>query len=240
MVRLACTFLVIVFSSYISSAYADAIGKVVAIAGSPQVTNADGSHRLTSGSDIFEHDKIVVGGGNAQILFIDGTRMVVGAGSTLVVEKFLLRGGSTAQNFTVNALRGTFRFITGKSAKSAYNIKTANATIGIRGTGFDFWVENKTGVAVHEGRVNLCNRSKNCVDLKAGCEVGIAQSNGSLKLSGDVKVANLLTRFPFVISQSQLNRRFQLDTKACRAVINFYTGGQGGGSREPPPKNRGE
>ena len=40
--------------------------------------------------------------------------------------------------FTINALSGTFRFITGKSAKDAYQIKTSMGMIGVRGTAFDF------------------------------------------------------------------------------------------------------
>ena len=69
---------------------------------------------------------------------------------------FLMRGGNRAQKFSVDALRGTFRFISGNSAKNAYDIHTANATIGIRGTGFDFTSGNTTLVAVHEGLVRLC------------------------------------------------------------------------------------
>jgi hypothetical protein len=39
----------------------------------------------------------------------------------------------TARNISINAVRGAFRFITGKSPKDAYSITTPTATIGVRG-----------------------------------------------------------------------------------------------------------
>ena len=75
---------------------------------------------------------------------------MVGPNSTLVLDRFLMRGGNRPQKFSVDALRGTFRFISGNSAKNAYDIQTANATIGIRGTGFDFSSGRTTVVAVRD------------------------------------------------------------------------------------------
>jgi hypothetical protein len=220
MIRVAFISVFVLFSAFSYSGFAASIGKVVAIVGAPSASGPGGSRNLAAGSEVFEKDKITVGGGNAQILFVDGTRLVIGPGSTLVVEKFLLRGGSSAQKFSINALRGTYRFITGKSAKSAYNIKTANATIGIRGTGFDFWVKGDTGLAVHQGKVKLCNMNGSCVDLNAGCDLGIAKRPGSEKITGTNKVANVTSKLPYILNQSSLNSRFRLNVQACAAVIS--------------------
>src|SRR4026209_2110830 len=114
------------------------IGKVFAKAGSPSASGPGGDRNLAAGSPIYEDDRIVTGGGNVQIVFVDDTKLVVGPNSTLVVDRFLMRGGNKARKFSVDALRGTFRFISGHSAKNAYDIRTANAAIGIRGTAFDF------------------------------------------------------------------------------------------------------
>ncbi|MGB9143897.1 MAG: FecR domain-containing protein, partial [Aestuariivirga sp.] len=116
---------------------ADAIGKVAAVLGKPSASGPGGDRDLKAGAAVYEDDKIEVRSGNAQIILADGTRLVVGPGSTLVLDRFLMTGGDTAEKVSIKALRGTFRFITGRSAKSAYDIQTANATIGIRGTGFD-------------------------------------------------------------------------------------------------------
>ncbi len=99
-----------------------------------------------------------------QLIFTDGTKLVIGEKSSLVIEKYLMKGGNQAQAVAVDALRGTFRFITGNSAKSAYNIQTANATIGIRGTGFDFLCRRgnrrrchgRQGSSLQKGRKQLC------------------------------------------------------------------------------------
>ncbi len=208
---------------------ADSIAKVVALSGAPKA----GNRTLMVGSAIFEHDKISVGGGNVQILFVDNTKLVLGPGSSLVIEKFLMRDSGTAAKFSINALRGTFRFITGKSPKSAYDIKTANATIGIRGTGFDYWVKGDTGVAVHAGKVRLCNLAKNCVDLNAGCDLGLAKAQNSAELFGETKSSGLIRKLPYTIDQRPLNVAFHLNITACRKYVIFDSG-QGG--QVPPPK----
>lgn len=211
---------------------AESIAKVVALSGSPKA----GNRSLSVGSAIFEHDKISVSTGNVQILFVDNTKLVLGPGSSLVIEKFLMRDANTAQKFSINALRGTFRFITGKSPKSAYDIRTANATIGIRGTGFDYWVQGNTGVAVHSGKVKLCNLTKRCVDLDAGCDLGLAKTQNSTELFGDVKSSGLIRRLPYTIDQRPLNVAFHLNIGACKKFVGFNSG-QGG--QQEPPKQRG-
>lgn len=227
-------FLVLPCVSVTQAQSAESIAKVVALSGSPTA----GGRTLTVGSAIFEHDKISTGGGNVQILFVDNTKLVLGPSSSLVVEKFLMRGSGTAQKFSINALRGTFRFITGNSAKSAYNIKTANATIGIRGTGFDFWVKGDTGVAVHKGNVKLCNLTHSCVDLSSGCDLGLAKSNEATELNGQSKSNGLTRKLPYTINQRPLNNAFHLNTGACQKYVLVDSGGQG--AQEPPQKLRGK
>jgi FecR protein len=199
-------------------AMAEPIAKVVAVVGSPNSSGPGGSRTLSAGSPIFEKDKITVSSGNAQILFVDGTKLVVGAGSTLVISKVLMRGnGNTAQDFSIRALRGTFRFITGKSPKSAYDIQTANATIGIRGTGFDFWVKKVTGVALLQGKVRLCGKS--CVDLNPTCEVGTIENGRAKKLTGQAKIQSLKANLPYIFNQGQLQASFKLNVSLCKQNI---------------------
>jgi hypothetical protein len=209
------------------SALADPIAKVVAVVGSPTSSGPSGNRTLSVGADIFEKDKITVSSGNAQILFNDGTKLVVGPGSSLVISKYLMQGdGNSAQDFSINALRGTFRFITGKSPKNAYDIQTANATIGIRGTGFDFWVQNATGLAVLKGKVRLCNKlgSKACVDLNPNCEIGTTENGGAKKLTDGNLASRLRGRLPYLLNQTSLNAQFQLNLSACKnALANSTT-----------------
>ena len=92
--------------------------------------------------------------GTAQILFADETKMVIGPNSQVSVDNFVFQGPSKAGTFAINAVRGSFRFITGVSAKNAYSINTPMATIGVRGTEFDGHVaaDGTTTVAMWHGR----------------------------------------------------------------------------------------
>jgi hypothetical protein len=193
---------------------ADPIGKVVAVAGSP----TSSGRALSAGSAVYENDRLETGRGNVQIVFVDDTKLVVGPNSTLVIDRFLMRGGNRAQKFSVDALRGTFRFISGNSAKNAYDIQTANATIGIRGTGFDFSAGRETLVAVMDGRVQLCARGR-CESLREdGCGVGRASGRDVDELGGRAK-SRALRQLPYIANQSSLNRSFRLNTRSCRAAM---------------------
>jgi hypothetical protein len=213
--------ILVAFFGMTLSAFADPIAKVVAVVGNPTSSGPGGNRTLSAGADIFEKDKITVASGNAQILFNDGTKLVVGPGSSLLISQYLMQGdGSSAQDFSIKALRGTFRFITGKSPKNAYDIQTANATIGIRGTGFDFWVQNATGVAVLQGKVRLCNKlgSKACVDLNPQCEIGTTENGGAKKITEGTLASRLKGRLPYILNQSSLKTQFKLNLTACKNV----------------------
>lgn len=219
------------FSPFASAA--TSIGEVVAAVGSPT-----GSGRaLSAGAAIFENDKIVTGKGNVQILFVDDTKLVVGPNSTLVIDRFLMRGGNRAQKFSVDALRGTFRFISGRSAKNAYDIKTANATIGIRGTAFDFSSGGDTLIAVLEGGVRLCTSGR-CETIPDNCGVGRARRNDVDQLGGRAK-GQALRALPYIVSQGTLARSFRLNTRSCRSslglILDFPNGNQGSGSQGSGP-----
>ncbi len=97
------------------------------------------------GSQIVSGDEIRTGsGGLVQILFPDETKIVVGPGSTLRIDDTLFRNNGTARRFSTTAIGGSFRFISGKSNKDVYKLATPLATMGIRGTAFDFTVTRKS------------------------------------------------------------------------------------------------
>ena len=218
MQRMITVLFLLLSNLVVGHAMAGSIGTVVATYGTANAAGPGGNRTLTAGSQVFEHDKITVAGGNAQIQLLDGTKLVLGSNSVLVLEKFLMKGGATAQNVSVDALRGTFRFITGNSPKNAYNIQTSNATIGIRGTGFDFWVAERTGVALLKGSVNLCSKSGggSCIALQPNCSIGVAgDPNPAHKLLGPEKTAAIGRRLPYLINQSQLRTQFHLSATSC-------------------------
>jgi hypothetical protein len=208
------------------------IGQVIAVVGSPSASGPGGDRTLTKNSDVFEDDTIKVTDGNAQIMLDDGTRLVVGPSSSLLLDQFVMRGKSQAEKVAIKGLRGTYRFITGRSAKSAYKISTAHGTIGIRGTAFDFWSRNKTGAVVLRGKVNLKSQSGSSVDVNSGCQMGEATLGTSQILKGQVKTNAIKQNLPFLLDQSSLNRRFRLDLTTCR----LGAPGTEGGSDAPEPQ----
>jgi hypothetical protein len=201
---------------------ADPIGKVIGVVGSP----TSSGRALSAGSAVYENDRLETGKGNVQIVFVDETKLVVGPNSTLIIDRFLMRRGNKAQKFSVDALRGTFRFISGGSAKNAYDIKTANATIGIRGTAFDFSSGRETLIAVLKGGVRLC-ASGRCQSIPDGCGVGRASNGGVSRLSGRDK-GRALRSLPYIVSQGALAQPFRLNTQSCRsslALVPTFPGG---------------
>lgn len=193
------------------------IAKAVAVR--PEATSLLGGNSavILAEDDLFEGQKIVTGAqGQVQIVFADDTHLVVGPGSSLVIEKYLMRNGGTASSFAVSALGGTFRFITGKSPKSAYSIVTPTATIGVRGTKFDFSVDGdtkETKVVLFEGEVKLCPKSGGCETVKDKCDVGFSEtSNADLIKSSDSKHASATANFPYVASQSSLQSSFKVSS----------------------------
>ena len=224
------------------------------------------SKDLVVGADVAMGDKIVTGPtGQVQLLFTDNTRLVVGPSSSLVVESYLLRGDKTVGQFAVNALGGTFRFITGNSDHSAYTINTPTGTIGVRGTAFDFRVDKEalaaednstpgghnhkhksflegTTVALFRGAVVLCNLKNECVTLTNKCELGAITSPETFKI-GKMEAAEegLRSKFTYIASQKPLLQDFWVDeSRLC--FINTDTGGEGLGSfsggAEPPIRGR--
>lgn len=194
---------------------ADVIGSVVALVGQP-TASSDGKLRiLAAGGEVFENDRITVSKGNAQLKLRDGTKLVVGPDSTLLLDQFVMRGDKKAQKISIKALRGTYRFFSGNSAKSAYKISTSSATIGIRGTTFDFWVKLKTGAVVFSGAVDLGGLEAGVVRVNDGCNMGEATPQAARLLTGAEKTKTIRENLPFILDQSQLQTEFQVNADDC-------------------------
>lgn len=215
----------------------------------PQATAGTGSTQVTlvRGSDLREGETVITGQqGEVQIVFADQTHLVIGRGSSLVIERYLMRADGTAQTFAVNALAGTFRFITGKGDKNAYSITTPTGTIGIRGTQFDFSVARGTGrtsVILFQGGVELCPRRGPCVALAERCEVGeIPTRQEAERITREVeRVEVAATAFPYIRSQSRLLRDFrvrlpqQCATRQSEATPQTRVVAEGRPVTPPPP-----
>ncbi|HZY67529.1 MAG TPA: FecR domain-containing protein, partial [Devosia sp.] len=117
----------------------------------------------------------------------------------------------------------------GESDKSAYRIDTPTGTIGVRGTEFDFTVDNitkKTSIVLFEGQVIYCPTNGECQTISDTCEIGVGGSaNTELIGAGSSGYPSSANNFLYVNSQRTLNSEFKVDTAdECDAI----------GSRNPP------
>lgn len=109
-------------------------GIVLAVVQQSEADGRTGKRVLLQEAAVFSGDQIITGPtGEAQIKFRDDTKLVVGPNSTMVIDAFVFNADDSARQISINAVRGAFRFISGKSAKDAYTITTPTSTIGIRG-----------------------------------------------------------------------------------------------------------
>jgi hypothetical protein len=109
---------------------AEKVGNAVKI--NVTVTGATGP--LTTGDPVHRDERVRANAsGVGQFQFDDGSKLAVGPNANVVIDKYVLGEGGKLKKLTVRATKGTFRFISGKSAPSAYTIVTPAGTMGIRG-----------------------------------------------------------------------------------------------------------
>ena len=157
---------------------AEQVGEAVLIKTS--VTGDGGS--LATRSPVHRDERIRTSNtGLGEFVFRDGTKFAVGWNSSITIDKFVFNDDKSVKNLTINAAKGTFRWISGGSNSSAYKIRTPSGTLGIRGTAFDFYVgaNGKTAVVLLNGSVRFCG-SNGCRELKRRCDVLVATPRGGV------------------------------------------------------------
>ncbi|MBV7521927.1 FecR domain-containing protein [Ensifer sp. ENS12] len=119
--------------------------------------------------------------GLGQFVFQDGTKLAVGWGSSVVIDKFVYDDAKSVKKLTIMAAKGTFRWISGKSGHSAYQIVTPAGTIGVRGTAFDFYVgrDGTTAVVLLSGAASFCGAG-GCRQLTQRCDCVVAKPGGGI------------------------------------------------------------
>ncbi len=248
-----CCVLAVVATFVPADAFAaERSGTVVAVVPASQAVAAGEVRTLVVSAPVFTGDIIKTSaGGETQILLDDDTKLVVGPNSYMTVDEFVFDGSRRAKKVTLNAVRGAFRFITGSSRKEAYEIKTPTATIGVRGTEFDFTIDRRgeLNLALFDGEASICRPRTGCVTVSGVCNVVAADRRQPVRqLETLERLEALRTKFPYVASQATLRRDFQVNTSDCSvrraslppplstgsiARANVTVPGGGGGS--PPP-----
>ncbi|MEQ1813276.1 MAG: FecR family protein [Candidatus Nitrotoga sp.] len=120
-------------------AYAAVAGRVLVSVGDSVAIRNGQEIRLRHGSPIEDQDTLRTGAtGTLQVRFTDQSIVALREKSTFKLEQYAYpKEKSSAQTAVFNLIKGGFRTITGligKSNPKNYSVKTAAATIGIRGT----------------------------------------------------------------------------------------------------------
>lgn len=219
---------------------AEQIGKALAIT----VTVAGDNGILRASSPIYRDERIrASNSGQGQFEFRDGTKLAVGPNSSLVLDRSIFAGDSSFQSLTLNATRGTFRWVSGNSKSSAYKVNTPFGTLGVRGTVVDIYLgSSSAAVVILEGQATFCGNDGTCKRLERGCDIVRANRKGLLDVETEPTVAVKGVRnevsFPFLMGTRKLSRPFQVGGGKCglsTTVRNFDKKGSGG---DGPPERR--
>ncbi|EEE38469.1 hypothetical protein RKLH11_2311 [Rhodobacteraceae bacterium KLH11] len=196
------------------------IGKVLSVRQGADVIRGGKKIRLREGMDVASGDTIATNkSGLVQLVFVDQTKIAVGPNAQMILDVSMLRGNRKAKRFTVQALGGSFRFISGKSRKRAYSIKTPSATMAVRGTTFDMWITSgdQSAMLVIEGTVQMCGRRGSCRSASRQCSLFATSPAGQVGRPADQAQYDraLQGGFPFIKSQKDLLPTFQVRAEGC-------------------------
>ena len=133
------------------------VGVAAAVKNNVQRVTGSGAQQLAVGSDLFTSERIRTGEDSiAQILLLDKTTLTVGPRAELTLDSFVYNPSGGAGRVVLNAVQGTFRFITGSQAPRSYTIKTPVGNLGIRGTIVDLIVQGgQVTVILVEGGLTM-------------------------------------------------------------------------------------
>ena len=148
-----------------TAAPGDRIGSAVTVVDYVTAAYSKETRKLRTGDGVRQNELIEVGpSAKSELLLDDETKLALGPGSRLLLDKFVYDPNKTGNVIIINMVEGTFRFITGIAQKPSYVIRTPSAAITVRGTIFDVYVR-KSGeawVLLHEGGVSVCNDRGGC------------------------------------------------------------------------------
>ena len=142
------------------------IGHIMAVKGKAELKRTDSSFDVTSAMELLVGDEIITHKkSRVQVMLKDDTVVTIGANSSFLFNEFNFDGSENSK-VEMKAKRGFFRSVTGKIGKIAperFKVKTASATIGIRGTDF-------SGNILIDREVFKCYSGEIYVEFEGGIE----------------------------------------------------------------------
>ena len=244
------SFLVFWFSTAGNAQEAVEIGKAVEIVNTVRLLQETGLVPAAVGSKIRSYETVITGGeSTGQFELLDKTMLAVGPDSELLLDRFVFNPDPNLREVVVTHFKGAIRFVTGDNPSETYTIKTPTATIGVRGTKFDVYIndDGETLVGLLDGRVNVCNRAQQAQAGQQTNECRSLQQAGRflhVPLRGKLKLYHrlpnrLLGAGGFAAAFPFLGGRFRLRGKlAARFNIRAQIRKRAGLAPERRPANR--
>jgi hypothetical protein len=135
------------------------IGNVGAFKGTATISRSSSMLNVKNGMVLKLKDKIITADkSRVQVILKDNTVVTIGPNSIFVFDAYKF-GGKDDSEVKMHIDRGFFRSVTGKIGKLAperFKVKTASATIGIRGTDFSALIsEGKETITCYKGKLNV-------------------------------------------------------------------------------------
>ena len=174
-----------------------------------------GTGPLVIRSPVYRDERITTSqSGLGEFTFRDGTKFAVGGNSSVVIDRFVFDDSNSFNQLTLNAARGSVRWISGKTKSEAYEIVTPAGVIGVRGTRLDIFVGpgGITSVVLLEGAARFCG-ANGCQELRRRCDVVIATPGGGVSDASRVDRSIFQSvgtdrAFPFLSGRQRLTRGF--------------------------------
>ncbi len=166
---------------------------------------------------------------HGEILLDDNSKIIVGPGAEISLDDFVVANNNINAG-TINVLKGAFRFISGDAPKGTFKVKTPLSTIGIRGTLFDVYVDDKgrTDVIIYSGRVEVCTLDNKCRELHKTCDIVRVSSKKRIRAKRFLRAGNKNrenTIYNLVDDQSRFREGWRAPIELCDARgANSYRG----------------
>ena len=202
----------LVSSMAASTAFAEPIGSAVRIVNKVTGEIDQRQRALKANDAVNQNEAIEVAADSlGELKLNDDTKLALGPGSRMVLDKFVYDPAPSTGTVSVNLLTGAFRFITGLSRKGNYELRTPSASITVRGTIFDIYVDGAGGtwLLLLEGSVRVCNAANQCADVDNPCGVvhitPAGTLDGPLGWPAQTRPINFATAFPFVVTPPSID-----------------------------------
>ncbi len=136
----------------------------------------------------------------------DDTRLALGPGSRLVLDKLVYDAANTSSDVAVSLVKGAFRIVTGVADRRDYRISTPSAVISVRDTVFDLYIapNGAEWLLLHKGSIEVCNVRGRCHVIDNPCNVmrlspgGVLGEPGAFPTRFGVEEIEFQQAFPFV------------------------------------------